>query len=334
MALYDISGNTISFGSGTVDNPLLYNFTRWNGKILVTEGNSLTASNNWGQYLAEFLGMTHYNCAQSGGAIVKNDITKGYTMADIKANISDNYPENADLVILQGDTNIGMDGDPSDQMDNAENPKDTWTARMNYMIRCLRAKYHNVVIVLMPDSVRCDGDVPGYELAKNHDGYEAMRALAEYNRLAFFDFDHATPFNPRYADNYYTRTGDPGMSHTIEVHGQDYVHPSVVSYTKSKGYALAQFVAGLVFDPNAPNTAADGWSEQYTVTYTLGDGVTSSNTEANFWANVIYQTTLTGATTVAVTMDGTDITANVYTESSGLVRIPAITGDVVITATA
>ena len=53
MALYDISGNVISFGSGAVDNSLLYNFTRWNGKILVTEGNSLTAYNNWGKCLAE-----------------------------------------------------------------------------------------------------------------------------------------------------------------------------------------------------------------------------------------------------------------------------------------
>lgn len=342
MALYDISGNTISFGSGTVDNSLLYNFTRWNGKILVTEGNSLTKHNNWGDYLAELLGMSHINVAKSGSAITTNPDTGGVTMADIVANVSDNYPDAVDLVIMQGDTNVTMDGDPSDQMDG-DNPLTTWTARMNYMIRCIKAKYHNVVIVLMPDSVRYDytgveGD-PGYTGSRvwetlNINDYNKMKELAEYNRLAFFDFDHATPFNPRYADNYYTRTGDPGMSHTIEVHGQDYVHPSVVSYTKSKGYALAQFVAGLVFDPNAPNTAADGWSEQYTVTYTLGDGVTSSNTEANFWANVIYQTTLTGATTVAVTMDGTDITANVYTESSGLVRIPAITGDVVITATA
>lgn len=330
MSLYDINGNPVS-GGGT-DNALLYNFARWSGKSLVTEGNSLTAYNNWGDYLADFLSMTHTNVAMSGSAITTNPDTGGTSISDIVANVENNYPETVDLVIMQGDTNVNMDGEPSDQMDG-DNPKTTWTARMNYMIRCLRAKYHNVVIVLMPDTVRYDGDVPAYELAKNHSGREAMKKLAEYNRLAFFDFDYATPWNPRYADNHYTRTGDPGMSHTIEKHGQDFVHPSTVSYTKSKGRALAQFVAGLVFDPAAPNTAADGWSEQYTVTYTLGDGVSSSNAETSFWANVIFQTTLSGAKSVTVTMGGTDITSDVYTESSGLIRIPAVKGDVVISAT-
>ena len=75
MAIYDINGNVISSGNGTVDNSLLYNFTRWNGKSLVTEGNSLTAHNKWGDYLAEFLGMTHTNNAMSGSAITTNPQT-------------------------------------------------------------------------------------------------------------------------------------------------------------------------------------------------------------------------------------------------------------------
>ena len=179
-------------------------------------------------------------------------------MEDIIANVKDNYPNNVDLVIMQGDTNVNMDGEPSDQMDG-DNPKTTWTARMNYMIRCIRAKYHNVVIVLMPDSVRYDGQVEAYELAKNHIGYEKMKALAEYNRLAFFYVDHSTPYNPKFGDNWYTRTGDPEDSHTLEVHGQDWIHPSPYSYTRSKGRALAQFVATLIFDPNAPNTMTEGW---------------------------------------------------------------------------
>lgn len=265
MALYDINGKTIAVGGGAVDNSLLYNFTRWDGKVLVTDGNSLTAHNKWGNYLAEFLGMTHYNCAMSGSSLTRNEITKGYTMEDIQANIADAYPDSADLVILQGDTNVGMDGDPSDQMDDATNPKDTWTARMNYMIRCIKAKYHNVVIVLMPDSIRYDySGVEGSGGGKTWETdnvlkYKAMKELAEYNRLAFFDFDHSTPFNPNFDDNYYTRTGDPEDLHTAAVHGQDWVHPSPYSYTRSKGKALAQFVAGLVFDPNAPNTATANW---------------------------------------------------------------------------
>lgn len=332
MALYDINGNSITSDGGSVDDSLFYNFTRWSGKSLVTEGNSLTAHNKWGDYLAEFLGMTHTNVAMSGSAITTNPQTKGTTLEDIIANVADNYPENVDLVILQGDTNVGMDGEPSDQMDG-DDPKTTWTARMNYMIRCIRAKYHNVVIVLMPDSIRYDGGVEAYDLEKNHTGYSAMKALAEYNRLAFFDFDHLTPFNPKYDDNYYTRTGDPDDAHTSEVHGQDWVHPSLYSYTKSKGRALAQFVAGLVFDPNAPNTASEGWSEVYSITYSLSNSITSTSAVTSKEAHTTYDTTLSGATAVTVTMGGVDVTEDVYTSSSGRVRIVGITGDVVITAT-
>lgn len=334
MVIYDINGNSIFNGTGgetTIDNSLLYNYTRWNGKSLVTEGNSLTAHNKWGNYLAEFLGMTHTNVAMSGSAITTNPQTKGTTMEDIVANVNDNYPANVDLVILQGDTNVVMDGEPSDQMDG-DNPKTTWTARMNYMIRCLRAKYHNVVIVLMPDSVRYDGEVEAYEYERNRSGRDAMKELAEYNRLAFFNVDCCTPFNPKYDDNYYTRTGDPEDSHTAQAHGQDWIHPSPYSYTRSKGRALAEFVAGLVFDPNAPNTASEGWDKTYTITYELGASVKSSNMTTSKEAYTTYKTTLTGATNVSITMGGNDITANAYTTNNGNVKIIGITGDIVITA--
>lgn len=331
MAIYDINGKIISSDRESINNELLYNFTRWKGKSLVTEGNSLTAHNKWGNYLAEFLGMTHTNVAMSGSAITTNPQTNGTSMEDIKTNIKDNYPDSVDLVILQGDTNVNMDGDPSDQMDG-EIPKTTWTARMNYMIRCIRAKYHNVVIVLMPDSVRYDSETEAYELVKNHTGYEAMRTLAEYNRLAFFDFDKSTPFNPKYDDNYYTRTGDPEDSHSAKVHGQDWIHPSPYSYTRSKGKALAQFVAGLVFDPNASNAASEDWDKVYNVTYELGDSVTSSNMATSKEAHTTYKTVLSGASTVTILMGDTDITNDVYTSASGVIRIVGITNNIIIKA--
>lgn len=223
---------------------MLHNYRKWNGKSLVTDGNSLVDSCDWGTDLAEFLGMNHTNCGLSGSMIVPAT----WTMADIKANINDNYPETVDLVMLQGDTNGAMDGDPSDQMDGDE-PKTTWMARMNYLIRCIKARFHNVVIVLMPDSVRYDN------MEKNRTAYTAMKALAEYNRLAFFAFDHSTPYNPVHNDNYYSRFGY-GSGHTT----QDIVHP-YEPYNVAKGFALAHWVAGLVFDPNAPNTAATDWQE-------------------------------------------------------------------------
>lgn len=250
MAFYDGNGKQISVNLS--DMPLLHNYTKWNGKHVAVDGNSLTKSWPWVNHMAEFLGMTYSNHGIAGSMIVTTDST----MDTIKADIADNYPNNVDLVILQGDTNGAMDGAPSDQMDG-DSPKTTWTARMNYFIRCLRAKYHNVVIVLMPDSVRYDGGVEVWELAKNNTAPEAMKKLAEYNRLAYFDFDHATPFNPLHNDNWYSR-----YQHEHEQYGvnQDYVHP-YTTYSIAKGKALAHFVAGLIFDPDAPNTAAENWQD-------------------------------------------------------------------------
>lgn len=326
MPVYDINGSSLH------TDGLSHNFAKWSGKVLVTEGNSLTQATNWGQYLAEYLGMTHVNVALSGSSIVVNPQTGGSTISDIKANVADNYPEKADLIILQGDTNMGMYGEPSDQMDGSD-PKTTWTAKMNYMIRCLRAKYHNVIIVLMPDSVRYDC-VYGEDSwkGKNVDSYTAMKNLAEYNRLAFFDFDHLTPWNPDYVDNYYNWVGDPEDLHSFELNGMDRVHPSGYSYPREKGRALAEFVAALVFDPKAPNNAAPNWNEMYTITYALGASVTCSNATASVWANTVYQASLSGASSVTVTMGGADVTSDVYNPNNGAVKIAAVTGNVLITA--
>lgn len=254
MAFYNGKGAMISIGEG-------YNYSKWEGKMLVTDGNSLVQSVNWGDHLASFLGMTHVNCGNSGSMITP----PSDTMDTIKANIADNYPANCDLVILQGDTNGGSDGDVSDQMDDVDNPKTTWTARMNYLIRCIRAKYPNVLIVMIPDSVRygytpltetgANGIINAYNFSNNDNSLQMMRKLAEYNRIIFWNFDGATPFNPNHLDNYYAR-----YYHEHEQYGvnQDMVHP-YTTYAKAKGYALAHFVAGLVFDPNAPNTALADW---------------------------------------------------------------------------
>ena len=115
MAIYDIDGNLIQASGGDE-----FNFSKWNGKIAVVEGNSLVAHTNWGQYLASYLGMTVHNVAQSGSSIIVNPDTGGSSTTDIRNNVKDNYPSACDLVIMQGDTNTNMDGDFSDQMDGLE----------------------------------------------------------------------------------------------------------------------------------------------------------------------------------------------------------------------
>ena len=258
---------------------LLYNYTKWNGKYIVADGNSLVAATNWLSTACNFLGATGVNLGKSGGAITKPDQpSAGATIAQKQAyivnNIDTNYPAKADLVLLQESSYL--DGNYSDQMDGP-NATDSWCARMNYFIRCLKTKYPNVLIVLMPDptwykagfggagndSDSQSGIVDEIFNSRNRESFEKMKGLAEYNRLAFFDLDHSTPFNPLMKANYYAQ-----YYHLHEQYptiGQDGVHP-YTTYGSAKGYALAHFMAGLIFNPDAPNDAQENWTSKiYTI---------------------------------------------------------------------
>ncbi len=246
---------------------LLWNYTKWNGKKLVVDGNSLVHVAGWGESLASFLGMQCTNLGRSGqGLVFGTNNAQGqavypnvWTAETIVQRVANDYPEQADLIMLQGDSNGSQpSGSVTDQMDG-DNPKTTWYAKINYLIRCLKAKYPNAIIVIMPDQVRYDGAVKAHELELNHISLTTMREIAEYNRIAFYDFEHATPFNPLHGEkNWYSLKGQkPTMN-------QDYVHASGTGgqtvYGVAKGKALAGFVSQLIFDPNAPNNAAEDWT--------------------------------------------------------------------------
>lgn len=104
-------------------------------------------------------------------------------------------------------------------------------------------------------------------------------------------------------------------------------------------YALdldTQTIHAFVYGAGADRELYYGGANQYTVTYKLTN-VTSSNTAANVTEGSAYVATLTPdddalITTVTVTMGGTDITADCY--KSGVINIPEVTGDIVITAVA
>ena len=71
------------------------------------------------------------------------------------------------------------------------------------------------------------------------------------------------------------------------------------------------------------------------ITYNL-TGISSSNSEV-FVLNSSYQTTLAAwgdNASVTITMDGVDVTSEVYNAETGEVTIPKVAGDVVITASA
>lgn len=99
------------------------------------------------------------------------------------------------------------------------------------------------------------------------------------------------------------------------------------------GYSiLCNAVAFVVAsDENSDGDIAD----EYTVTYTLKTGITSTNKRTAVNEGMSYKTTLKGDSlatdTVTVTMGGTNITATAYTASTGVVKIDKVTGNIAIT---
>lgn len=99
------------------------------------------------------------------------------------------------------------------------------------------------------------------------------------------------------------------------------------------GYSIlcnaVAFVVGT--DQNSDGDIAD----EYTVTYTLKTGITSTNKRTAVNEGMSYKTTLKGDSlatdTVTVTMGGTNVTATAYTASTGVVKIDEVTGNIVIT---
>jgi hypothetical protein len=99
------------------------------------------------------------------------------------------------------------------------------------------------------------------------------------------------------------------------------------------GYSIlcnaVAFVVGA--DQNSDGDIAD----EYTVTYTLKTGITSTNKRTAVNEGMSYKTTLNGDSlatdTVTVTMGGTNITATAYTASTGVVKIDKVSGNIAIT---
>lgn len=96
------------------------------------------------------------------------------------------------------------------------------------------------------------------------------------------------------------------------------------------GYSIlcnaVAFVVGS--DQNSDSDIAD----EYTVTYTLKTGVTSTNKRTAIVEGMSYKTTLKGVKagdTVTVTMGGTNITSTAYED--GVVKIATVSGNIVIT---
>ena len=83
-------------------------------------------------------------------------------------------------------------------------------------------------------------------------------------------------------------------------------------------------------DQNSDGDIAD----EYSVTYTLKTGVTSTNKRTAVNEGMSYKTTLKGVKgvdTVTVTMGGSNITTTAYTAATGVISIPTVSGNIAIT---
>ena len=83
-------------------------------------------------------------------------------------------------------------------------------------------------------------------------------------------------------------------------------------------------------DQNSDGDIAD----EYTVSYTLKTGVTSTNKRTAVNEGMSYKTTLKGVKetdTVTVTMGGSNITTTAYTAATGVISIPTVSGNIAIT---
>ena len=98
------------------------------------------------------------------------------------------------------------------------------------------------------------------------------------------------------------------------------------------GYSCLTNAVGFII--SSDQTSDGDIADEYNVTYTLKTGVASTNKRKKVFEGQSYKTTLSGVEagdTVTVTMGGSTITTDVYTASTGVVKIAKVTGDIVIT---
>lgn len=97
--------------------------------------------------------------------------------------------------------------------------------------------------------------------------------------------------------------------------------------------AYSPLVNAVIFKV-ASDKDSDGSVETFTVTRTLKEGVTSTNKRNTVTEGSSYTTTLNGVgedDTVTVTVGGSDVTENVYNETTNVIKIDEVTGNIVIT---
>lgn len=204
---YDGTVNDVTCltGQGTkqlIDN-LDFNRSKWKGKKIIVDGDSITHYGTWHTWLKKwFEWNTVYSHACSGNTLtlarVGNDASgvgkglKGYER------VQQNYESDADAIILMGDGNdYGTVGTYSDTTE------DTWCGRMNLMLDAIETKYPTKPIILI--SIPPRKNTSSYQLSGLGGLYDnqakAMRDLAYNRNYYYIDCYHINLYRPNNTQN-------------------------------------------------------------------------------------------------------------------------------------
>ena len=202
--IYDGNGNLYEL-STSQSSGNDFNVSKWNGKKIIVDGDSVTFLGYWSNWLKEwFLLSQIYNHAASGETLTwkrnSNDASgvgnglKGYER------VEQNYEDDADCVILMGDFNDAAHstsslGNYDDTVSFEKYETGSWCARFNLMLDAILDKYPTKPVLLIANPPRSGSDRVG--LGNWGDNQiEKMKEIAQNRNLYYLDCYHENILRP------------------------------------------------------------------------------------------------------------------------------------------
>ena len=185
-------------------------------------------------------------------------------------------------------------------------------------------KDEQVLIVDNPTDVTCNIDVLASAFNKS---------IVEFNDTQKEVID-AFPVEGMVAclvDNNFFQVYDDLFTFREFTNGLGLYRNTILHIWQTLGYSI--LTNAVCFMVSADMNSDGDIADEYTVTYTLKTGVTSTNKRKTVLEGTKYKTTLKGVKgtdTVAVTMGGTTITTSAYDSDTGVVSIDKVEGNIVI----
>lgn len=203
------------------------------------------------------------------------------------------------------------------------------------------ANLKKVFRTILDAAIHGEGVIYNCSLGRDRTGTVTFLLLALLG-VARADIDkdyELTGFSAMDTPAYRTRTDYNALADYLDTFGGDSLRDNAVWWFIKAGFSLAELNAfrAAMTDGAPDELTAEDFVDTYTVTYHLS-GCTSSNEDALAEGGSAYTATLALAagykhwTSVAVTMGGADVTADVYAD--GVITISSVTGDIVVTAAA